>query len=61
MPIRISTTCDGDQSQKSNHFITCPKCRQKLADVEYLKGMGIMRFKCRRCGTYIKADLVGVE
>lgn len=61
MPLRISAICDGDQSQKSSHFVFCPICRQKLVDVEYMSGIGILRFKCRRCGTYIKAELVGTE
>jgi PHP family Zn ribbon phosphoesterase len=59
--IRADMLLDPDQGSHQSYYLTCPKCRQKLADVEHLQGMVIVRFKCRRCGSYIKADLVGVE
>lgn len=52
---------DDDQGARRNYFLKCPSCSQKLADVEHLQGIVAIRFKCRRCGTYIKADLIGVE
>ena len=61
MPIRVDVRADSDQTQKKRYFLCCPKCKQKLGDIEYLHGTAIMRFKCRRCGTYVKADLIGVE
>lgn len=61
MPVRIEVRADSDQSQKMYRYILCPSCQQKLADLEYMKGVAIIRFKCRRCGKYIMADLVGVE
>lgn len=59
--LRADVRCDPEQSQREKHFLKCPKCGQKLADIEYLNGTGIIRFQCRRCRTYIKVDLVGVE
>ena len=61
MPIRIEVKADSDQTQKVRQFITCPKCSQKLADVEYIHGTAILRIKCRRCGTFIKAEMIGVD
>lgn len=58
---RAEIRADGDQSAHGYHLLTCPKCRQKLVDVESINGMVSLRLKCRRCGTYIKADVIGVE
>ena len=59
--IRVELFLDPDQGGRESHYLICPKCGQKFVDLEYLQGMVIARFKCRRCGSYIKADLVGVE
>lgn len=59
--IRADLRIDDDQGARRNYFLKCPECSQKLADVEHLQGIAAIRFKCRRCGTYIKADLIGVE
>jgi ribosomal protein S27AE len=59
--MRADLRIDGDQLSHSYRLLGCPKCGQKLADVEHLHGIALMRFKCRRCGTYIKAELVGAD
>lgn len=59
--IRADVRIDASQSPQRNYLLECPKCGQKLVDIEHLHGMAIVRFKCRRCGTYVKADLVGVD
>ena len=59
MAIRSDIKCDEDQSHKKTNYILCPLCGQKLADIEYLRGALMMRFKCRRCGRYIKGDFTG--
>lgn len=59
--IRADIRPDADQSLRKCHLLICPTCGQKLCDVEFLHGTAIMRFKCRRCGMYVKADLVGVS
>jgi ribosomal protein S27AE len=58
---RAEVRVDSDQSSQRTNMLSCPKCGQKLADVEHLNGMAVIRFKCRRCGTFVKADLIGVE
>ena len=59
--LRADLRCDPEQSQREHHFLKCPKCGQKLADLEYIRGIAMIRFQCRRCHTYVKADLVGVD
>lgn len=61
MPIRVKTVCDADQSCKRKRWVICPKCTQTLMDLEYVRGAVTVRVKCRRCGTYIKSDIVGVD
>ena len=58
---RADVRVDSDQSSQRTNMLSCPHCGQKLADVEHLNGMAVIRFKCRRCGTFVKADLIGVE
>lgn len=57
--IRAVTQIDENQSAQKHCFLTCPKCKQKLADVVHLRGVSMMRFKCRRCGTYVTTDILG--
>ena len=59
--IKAFVSKDSDQGARSSYFLCCPECRQKLADVEQLQGVVSIRFKCRRCGTYVKAEIVGVD
>lgn len=59
--IKAEVVKDSEQVAQEHYFLRCPECRQKLADVEHLHGMVTMRFKCRRCGTYVKAELIGAE
>lgn len=44
----------------SHVMVTCPECGQKLTDVIYVKGIAMLRIKCRRCKQYINVDLTGV-
>lgn len=57
--IRADVRVDANQDAQKIRLLACPKCGQKLVDVEHLRGMAILRFKCRRCGTYVKADIIG--
>lgn len=59
--IKALVSIDPEQGSRSSYFLCCPKCRQKLADVEHIQGMVTMRFKCRRCGTYVKSEVIGVD
>jgi len=59
--IRAHVQEDSDQSVKSNYFVKCPKCGQKLTDVEYIHGTCILRSQCRRCRTFVKIDIIGVR
>lgn len=47
-----------DSGQSEGVLVTCPKCGQKLLSVvessEYVR----LRCKCRRCGTYIRVDIL---
>ena len=48
----IETQIDADQSLLQSNYILCPKCKQKLADLQRLTGVAQLRFKCRRFGAY---------
>lgn len=54
---KIKLTIDPIQSQSHINYLMCPHCKQKLADLHYFEGNITIRFKCRRCGTYV----VGTE
>lgn len=59
--VRADVHIDADQGQRKTYMLCCPNCRQKLADVESIRGIVEMRFMCRRCGKYIKAEIIGVD
>ena len=59
--IRADVHVDADQSSRKTYMLCCPQCRQKLADIESIQGIVNIRFMCRRCGTYVKSEIVGVE
>lgn len=39
----------------------CPVCGQKLGDITYLKGVLILRVKCRRCKKYVDIEVTGTN
>ena len=57
--IKIKTEKDISQADICHILVCCPECGQKLTDVTYLRGVAILRLKCRRCKKYINVDLTG--
>lgn len=60
--IRHETYVDNVQDGKApRHLVLCPECRQKLFDAVHLNGTAIIRVKCRRCGRYVNAEVIGID
>lgn len=57
--VKIETKIDEDQNASMVNLTRCPRCRQVLADIRKIKGYGLVRVKCRRCGTYSNIEIVG--
>lgn len=57
--IKIEANKDDNQGSEGTNFVRCPSCRQVLVDIKKFKGYGLVRSKCRRCGTYVNIEIVG--
>lgn len=55
----ITAREDPNQKDTSNRekLAVCPRCGQKLFEVESIFRKGLFRQKCRRCKTYIKVSV----
>lgn len=52
---------DTDQTDRSDRdrLAVCPRCEQKLFEIESISHKGVFRHKCRRCGKYVQVFVVG--
>ena len=39
-------------------LVKCPACNQKMAGIEMVKGIIILKFKCRRCKQYFTVRVI---
>ena len=61
--MQIETTEDINQEDISDRkkIARCPRCGQKLIEIESLTTAGVFRVKCRRCKKYIRVNVTGKE
>lgn len=54
---------DTEQSDTSdrNKMAVCPRCGQKLFEVESIFSRGVFRHKCRRCKIYVRVYVTDKE
>ncbi|MBD9174808.1 hypothetical protein [Paraprevotella clara] len=57
--LKIRSRVSIRQDEMAHQMATCPLCGQKLGDVTYLKGVLILRVKCRRCKKYVDIEVTG--
>lgn len=52
---------DTDQTDRSdrNRLAICPRCGQKLFEIESIFHKGVFRDKCRRCRTFVQVFVIG--
>lgn len=55
--IAIEDTDQTDKSERSR-LAVCPRCGQKLVEIESLYRRGVFRQKCRRCKRYIRITAI---
>lgn len=59
--LKVRASESYSQDDFATKLVTCPHCGQKLGDIRYLKGVLILRVKCRRCKKYIDVEAVGKD
>ena len=60
--IKIHTEINFDETEIKEIkgiMAICPVCGQKIGEIRYLKGIVMLRAKCRRCKHYIGINATG--
>lgn len=59
--LKIRSCISIRQDDMAHKMTVCPVCGQKLGDITYLKGVLILRVKCRRCKKYVDIEVTGTN
>lgn len=57
--IKTHTEINFDETEIKGIMAICPVCGQKIGEIRYLKGIVMLRVKCRRCKHYIDINATG--
>lgn len=57
--LKIRASIDDENPEIRTKMVECPVCNKKMADVQYLSGIAMLRIKCPRCKHYIKINITG--
>lgn len=61
--MNITAKEDTEQADRSrrDRLAECPRCGQKLFEVESIFHRGVFRCKCRRCKRYVRVSVIDKE